>query len=83
MASPTFYDFVCVGRLAAINGRLATITIKLGEMPAQDLEWIIRKEFETKEIGSYVGCTGNVRNVDGQFCGVTDKLHRLGAPKAA
>lgn len=75
------FDFTCVGRLAAIDGRLATITIRLGEMPAQDIEWMVRKDFETTEIGAFVGCCGKVRNVEGQFCGVTDKIHRLGAPK--
>ena len=77
------FDFTCVGRLTSIKGRLATITIKVGEMPTQDIEWMVRKDFETKEIGALVGCCGKLRHVDGQFCGVTDKIHRLGAPKKA
>ena len=83
MTKPTAFDYTAVGRLAAINGRLAVITVKRGEMQPLEVEFLIRKEIETKEIGAYVGAVGKVRLVDGKFCGVAPNLVRLGAPKAA
>lgn len=83
MANSTAFDYTAVGRLTAINGRLAVITVTRGEMEPLEVEFLIKKEFETKEIGAYVGAAGKVRHVDGKFCGVARSLIRLGKPLKA
>lgn len=83
MTKSTAFDYTAVGRLTAINGRLAVITVTRGEMQPLEVEFLIKKEIETKEIGAYVGAVGKVRLVDGKFCGVARNLTRLGKPKAA